>query len=75
MLVPLYLVAGLNNTAAVALSNSTILAGSVGNTLVNVFKRHPYKNKPMVSSGRQQQKQEVVAQGPKSFQFNDHAAR
>ena len=49
VLVPLYLVAGLNNTAAVALSNSTILAGSIGNTLCNVFKRHPYKNKPLVS--------------------------
>jgi len=50
VLVPVYLALGhFTHYTAVALSNSTILAGSCANVLCNARKRHPFKNKPMVS--------------------------
>lgn len=49
VLVPAYLLLGqLSNVAAVALSNVTILSGSVANTCFNVFKRHPFKPRPLI---------------------------
>eukprot|EP00775_Hariotina_reticulata_P001221 gene1221-1560_t len=49
VLVPVYLALGhFAHYTAVALSNSTILAGSCANVLCNARKRHPFKNKPMV---------------------------
>eukprot|EP00879_Flechtneria_rotunda_P001978 GHRR01002153.1.p1 GENE.GHRR01002153.1~~GHRR01002153.1.p1 ORF type:complete len:776 (+),score=239.30 GHRR01002153.1:136-2463(+) len=49
VLVPVYLSLGAFSTAAaVALSNSTILAGSVANTLCNMRKRHPFRDRPLV---------------------------
>lgn len=50
VLVPLYLIAGaLTNVAAVALSNVTILAGSVASTGCNLFKRHPWRAGPLIN--------------------------
>jgi hypothetical protein len=48
---PIYLTLGaFTQQAAVALSNSTILAGSIANVLCNGRKRHPFKDRPLVSS-------------------------
>jgi hypothetical protein len=49
VLVPNYLLLGqLTNVAAVALSNVTILAGSVVNTAFNLFKRHPFRARALI---------------------------
>eukprot|EP00882_Tetradesmus_deserticola_P017110 GHRQ01018311.1.p1 GENE.GHRQ01018311.1~~GHRQ01018311.1.p1 ORF type:complete len:207 (+),score=29.19 GHRQ01018311.1:193-813(+) len=49
VLMPIYLTLGaFTQQAAVALSNSTILAGSVANVLCNGRRRHPFKDRPLV---------------------------
>jgi uncharacterized membrane protein YfcA len=49
VLMPIYLTLGaFTQQAAVALSNSTILAGSIANVLCNGRKRHPFKDRPLV---------------------------
>ncbi len=49
VLVPVYLLLGhFSNTAAVALSNSTIAAASLSNVAVVFQKRHPLKDRPLV---------------------------
>ena len=48
VLVPVYLLLGqFPQSVAVALSNTTILAGSTANVLCTAGKRHPLKNRPL----------------------------
>jgi len=49
VLVPTYIfVLGFAPSYAIPLSNATILGGSLANLLLNVSKRHPYANRPLV---------------------------
>ena len=46
---PIYQSMGqLSVAASVALSNATILAGSITNTAMNVLRRHPYLDRPLI---------------------------
>jgi hypothetical protein len=49
LLMPIYQSMGqLSVAASVALSNATILAGSITNTAMNVLRRHPYLDRPLI---------------------------
>jgi len=49
LFVPLYiLLGGFATSRAVALSNLTVLGGAIANFLINVFRRHPHINRPII---------------------------
>ena len=49
ILVPIYMLAlGFQPKHAIALSNFTILGGSIANTVVNVRRRHPVLERPLI---------------------------
>lgn len=49
MLVPIYtLVLGFDTRHAIPLSNITVLGGAVANTILNVRKRHPQADRPLI---------------------------
>jgi len=49
ILVPIYiLVLHFRPKYAIPLSNTTVLGGSIANTWINISKRHPYANRPLI---------------------------
>jgi len=49
ILVPIYiLILHFRPKYAIPLSNTTVLGGSIANTWINVYKRHPYADRPLI---------------------------